>query len=60
MPTFLTLREGGGSLHHKLLDTREGGDVTQVDKLLHGDENVVCADAGYTGVEKRSEHATEK
>ncbi|BAU73308.1 Mobile element protein [Metapseudomonas furukawaii] len=31
-------------------------DVTQVDKLLHGDENVVCADAGYTGVEKRSEH----
>lgn len=32
-------------------------DVTQVDKLLHGDENVVCADAGYTGVEKRSEHA---
>ena len=57
MPTFLTLREGGGSLHHKLLDTREGGDVTQVDKLLHGDENVVCADDGYTGVEKRSEHA---
>ena len=32
-------------------------DVTQVDKLLHGVENVVCADAGYTGVEKRSEHA---
>ena len=31
-------------------------DVTQVDKLLHGDENVVCADAGYTGVEKRPEH----
>ena len=28
-----------------------------VDKLLHGDENVVCADDGYTGVEKRSEHA---
>ncbi len=31
--------------------------ITQVDKLLHGDENVVCADAGYTGVEKREEHA---
>ena len=31
-------------------------DVTQVDKLLHGDENVVCADAGYTGVEKRPEY----
>lgn len=31
-------------------------DVTQVDKLLHGEENVVCADAGYTGVDKREEH----
>ena len=29
-------------------------DVTQVDQLLHGEDNVVCADAGYTGVEKRS------
>ncbi|EGH26942.1 ISPsy2, transposase, partial [Pseudomonas amygdali pv. mori str. 301020] len=27
-------------------------DVAQVAKLLHGEENVVCADAGYTGVEK--------
>lgn len=25
----------------------------QVDQLLHRAENVVCADAGYTGVEKR-------
>ncbi len=32
-------------------------DVTQVDKLLHGEESYVCADAGYTGVEKRPEHA---
>lgn len=31
-------------------------DITQVDKLLHGDENMVYADAGYTGVEKRPEH----
>ncbi|AZE50683.1 Mobile element protein [Pseudomonas chlororaphis] len=30
--------------------------ITQVDKLLHGEENVVCVDAGYTGGEKRSEH----
>jgi IS5 family transposase len=35
-------------------------DVTQVDKLLHGGENVVRADAGYTGVEKREEHAERK
>jgi IS5 family transposase len=32
-------------------------DVTQVAELLHGEENAVYADAGYTGVEKREEHA---
>jgi IS5 family transposase len=25
--------------------------------VLHGDKNAICADAGYTGVEKRNEHA---
>lgn len=33
----------------------EGGRLAY--PLLHGEENVVCADAGYTGVEKREEHA---
>ena len=32
-------------------------DVTQVDQLLHGEQNAVGAEAGYTGVEKRPEHA---
>ncbi|WP_346659501.1 hypothetical protein [Pseudomonas sp. RIT-PI-AD] len=31
-------------------------DITQVDRLLHGKENVVGADAGCRGVEKRPEH----
>ena len=35
-------------------------DVTQVGKLLHGQENTISADAGYTGVEKRAEHADRK
>ena len=35
-------------------------DVTQVAELLHGDENAVFADAGYTGVEKRKEHEGRK
>jgi IS5 family transposase len=35
-------------------------DVTQVDKLLHGAENMVGADADYTGVEKRPEHEGRK
>jgi transposase, IS5 family len=28
-------------------------DVTQTDKLLHGDEKELYADAGYTGADKR-------
>lgn len=31
-------------------------DMPQVAELLHGDENAVYVDAGYTGVEKREEH----
>ncbi len=29
--------------------------VAQVAHLLRGNENVICGDAGYTGVEKQSE-----
>jgi IS5 family transposase len=31
-------------------------DLNQADKLLHGDEEVVFADAGYQGINKREEH----
>jgi IS5 family transposase len=48
-------------LVHSVVGTAANvADVTQVGKLLHGDENVVCTDAGYTGVEKRPEHADRK
>ncbi len=51
----MTLESG---LVHSVVGTAANvADITQVDKLLHGDENVVYADAGYTGVEKRPEHA---
>lgn len=30
-------------------------DISQTHKLLHGEEKIVHADAGYTGVEKRAE-----
>lgn len=44
-------------LVHSVVGTAANvADVTQVDKLLHGDENMVGADAGYTAVEKRQEH----
>lgn len=45
-----------GLVHSVVVTPANVADVTQVDKLLHGEENVVCADAGYTGIEKRPEH----
>lgn len=45
-----------GLVHSVVGTAANMADVTQVDKLLHGDENVVCADGGYSGVEKRPEH----
>ena len=44
-------------VHSVVVTAANVADVTQVDKLLHCAENVVCVDAGYTGVEKRKEHA---
>lgn len=43
-------------MHSVVVTAANVADVTQVDKLLHGEENVVCTDAGYTGVDKREEH----
>src|SRR3546814_12905512 len=52
---YTTLFRSG--LVHSVVGTAANvADVTQVDKLLHGEENMVGADAGYTGVEKRPEH----
>jgi len=43
-------------VHHVHGTAADVADVTQVAELLHGEENAVYADAGYTGVEKREEH----
>ncbi|UYP30948.1 IS5 family transposase [Pseudomonas sp. Z8(2022)] len=45
-----------GLVHSVVGTAANVADVTQVDKLLHGQENMVAADAGYIGVEKRPEH----
>ncbi len=45
-----------GSVHHVHGSDAKVTDVTEVAHQLHGVENGVCADAGYTGVEKRSRH----
>ena len=43
-------------MHSILVSAANVSDVTQVARLLHGEENEVCADAVYTGVERREEH----
>ena len=45
-----------GLAHHVHGTAANVADVTEVAHLLHGDENFICADAAYTGVEKRPEH----
>ncbi len=56
MKAHIGVDEESGLVHSVVGTAANVADVTQVDKLLHGDENVVCADAGYTGVEKHPEH----
>ena len=46
-----------GLVHSMVITAANIADVTQVDKLPHDAENVAYADAGYTGIEKREEHA---
>ncbi|UTW06978.1 IS5 family transposase [Pseudomonas benzenivorans] len=57
MKAHIGVDDESGLVHSVVGTAANVADVTQVDKLLHGEENVICADAGYTGVEKRSEHA---
>ena len=56
MKAHIGVDDESGLVHHVQCTAANVADVTQVDKLLHGDENMVGADAGYTGVEKRPEH----
>ncbi|SDP85209.1 IS5 family transposase [Ectopseudomonas guguanensis] len=60
MKAHIGVDDESGLVHSVVGTAANVADVTQVDKLLHGDENVACTDAGYTGVEKRPEHADRK
>lgn len=56
MKAHIGVDDESGLVHSVVGTAANVADVTQVDQLLHGEENVVYADAGYTGVEKRPEH----
>ena len=60
MKAHIGVDDESGLVHSVVGTAANVADVTQVDKLLHGDENVVSTDAGYTGVEKRPEHEGRK
>ncbi len=45
-----------GLVHSLSTTAANQHDITEVANLLHGDEERVWSDAGYVGVEKRSEH----
>lgn len=45
-----------GLIHSVETTPANEADINMADKLLHGDESVVWADAGYQGIGKREEH----
>ena len=55
MKAHIGVDDESGLVHSVVGTAAKVAEVTQVNKLLHGAENVVCADAGYTCVEKRTE-----
>ena len=55
MKAHIGVDEESGLVHHVECTAANVGDVTQVHKLLHGEEDTVCGDSGYTGANKREE-----
>jgi len=55
MKAHIGVDRDSGLVHTVVSTAANVADVTQTDKLLHGKEKVVYADAGYTGADKREE-----
>lgn len=55
MKAHIGVDEYSGLVHHVECTAANVVDVTQVHKLLHGKEDTVCGDSGYTGADKREE-----
>lgn len=53
MKAHIGVDEDTGLVHTMTATAANVADVTEVDKLLHGKERGIYADAGYTGAEKR-------
>jgi transposase, IS5 family len=60
MKMHIGVDDAMGLIHSIKTTSANEHDITQVDKLLHGDEQRVWGDAGYVGIEKRAEHIGRK
>jgi IS5 family transposase len=60
MKAHIGVDEDSGLVHHVECTAANVADVTQVHKLLHGREEMVRGDSGYTGADKRAELAQVK
>jgi len=56
MKMHIGVDDGLGLIHSITTTAANEHDITQTDKLLHGEEQRVWGDAGYQGVDKRDEH----
>ncbi len=56
MKLHIGVDETLGLIHSLETTPANASDINHAHQLLHGDEERVWADAGYTGIEKRAEH----
>jgi IS5 family transposase len=55
MKAHIGVDEASGLVHHVACTAANEADVTCVHKLLHGEEDTIYGDSGYTGADKRDE-----
>ena len=59
MKMHIGVDASSGLVHSMVTTPANVNDVTQGHALLHGEEHLVIADAGYQGIEKREERSTD-
>ncbi|AKU51435.1 IS5 family transposase [Xanthomonas arboricola] len=60
MKAHIGVDDVSGLVHHVECTAANVADITQAHKLLHGKEDTLSGDSGYTGLEKRAEMARKR
>lgn len=60
MKAHIGVDDVSGLVHHVGCTAANVADITQAHKLLHGKEDTLSGDSGYTGLEKRAEMARKR